>query len=262
MRRLFGPLFLHASLGVLGCGALGLSACGSGGDGSAAAAPDAGTAMGTADAHTDPGRGDAALGSLDFSQPIYPLTVGSTWTYRITDSDGVLGEKTVTATGEELVGGDGPHAADTAVKLVSDRGKELTYSWVHGNGERVVRFREQVLDAATGAVKTETVYDPERLIADVSSERRSAGASWLEVFGERATDLEDGTPTASSETRESWQVLSAAEEVTVPAGTFIAIVLQKSSAAKAKQYWFVPGIGKVKESGGQLEELASYAIAD
>jgi hypothetical protein len=50
--------------------------------------------------------------------------------------------------------------------------------------------------------------------------------------------------------------------VTVPAGTFTAVYLQKVSATggSAKTYWYVPGVGKVKESGGQLEELVSYSL--
>ena len=52
-------------------------------------------------------------------------------------------------------------------------------------------------------------------------------------------------------------------DVTVPAGTFTAVYIQKVSATggSAKTYWYVPGVGKVKELGGQLEELVSYSLA-
>jgi hypothetical protein len=49
--------------------------------------------------------------------------------------------------------------------------------------------------------------------------------------------------------------------VTVPAGTFTAIYLQKASGGgTTKTYWYVPGVGKVKEDGGQLEELVSHEL--
>jgi hypothetical protein len=253
-RRILSNLFFGASL-------LGLAACGGDGGGDAPTDGDGGTSTEQDASSGGSDGGDGEAGSLDFSKAIYPLTTGSSWTYRITEADGTTSEKTVTAEAEETVGGDGPHAADKAVKLISDRGAELTVSWVHSDGERVVRYREQVLDSATSAVESEEVYDPERVIADVTSEHRSTGASWLEVFNTTSTNLKKGTPAETTEERENWQVVSAAEEVTVPAGTFTAIVVQKSGTTKPKQYWFVPGVGKVKETGGQTEELAEYSIA-
>jgi hypothetical protein len=37
-------------------------------------------------------------------------------------------------------------------------------------------------------------------------------------------------------------------------------VLQKAGSSTAKTYWYVRGIGKVKETGGQTEELVSYEV--
>jgi len=51
------------------------------------------------------------------------------------------------------------------------------------------------------------------------------------------------------------------QTVTVPAGTFDnAIVLARTSDGSEKFYWFVAGVGKVKEEGGQTEELVSYQV--
>ena len=56
-------------------------------------------------------------------------------------------------------------------------------------------------------------------------------------------------------------LLNAAKvKVTVPAGTFDAVVLIKSTATGSKTYWYVPGVGKVKETGGQTEELVSFDV--
>ncbi|HKU43219.1 MAG TPA: hypothetical protein VJR89_33895 [Polyangiales bacterium] len=49
--------------------------------------------------------------------------------------------------------------------------------------------------------------------------------------------------------------------MTVPAGTFSAVVIEKVGGTSTERHWFVRGIGKVKEqSGAQLEELTSYKL--
>ena len=39
-----------------------------------------------------------------------------------------------------------------------------------------------------------------------------------------------------------------------------AVVLKRTGAQNEKVYFFVPGVGKVKEVGGQSEELVSYVV--
>ena len=60
--------------------------------------------------------------------------------------------------------------------------------------------------------------------------------------------------------RDPWTVDAVSQMVTVPAGTFRAIVLTKAGGSSLKTYWYVPGVGKVKETGGQTEELVSYEV--
>jgi hypothetical protein len=251
--RIFRSVCLSTCLG------LAASACGDGGSSSDPGTTDGG-AGNAADAAADAAA--AADASVDFAAgPLLPLTIGSRWTYRVTDADGTVSEKTLTASAKESVGGDGPNAATSAVKLVADRGTELTYSWVGASGDKAVRYREQVLDSATLEVKTEDVWDPSRIYVDGSADHRSEGASWLEVYNETSTNVKKATAPVTAEVRERWTVISAAESVTVPAGTFTAIVFQKAGATKLKQYWYVPGVGKIKETGGQTEELSDYQIA-
>lgn len=61
---------------------------------------------------------------------------------------------------------------------------------------------------------------------------------------------------------ESWSIRSDAEEVTVPAGTFRAVVVVRHAEDPAddKTYWFANGVGKVKESGGKTEELVDCGV--
>jgi hypothetical protein len=88
------------------------------------------------------------------------------------------------------------------------------------------------------------------------------GASFLETYDE--TKLVPGMESTTATRGDRWTVLVASESVTVPAGTFDAIKLMRvsSSQGAVKTYWFAKNVGKVKEEGGQLEELESYEVAE
>jgi len=109
-------------------------------------------------------------------------------------------------------------------------------------------------------LELEEHWDPYKLHIDGTAEHRVGGATWLIIYQE--TKLPVGGAPETHEAHDRWTILSACESVTVPAGTFTAIYIQKVSATggSAKTYWYVPGVGKVKESGGQLEELVSYSL--
>jgi hypothetical protein len=218
---------------------------------------DGGSTPSSSGTGSDAGSASADNLKVDYTKgPLMPLSIGSTWTYRVTDGD-KIDEKKLTAEKSEAVGGTGPNAGKTAVKLVADRVDELTVSWVAADGDRVLRYREQVVDVATQAVEKEDVWEPYRLYADGTEAHRGQGATWLEEHTETTT--KDGVAETST-ISERWTVQSAAESVTVPAGTFTAVVFTKAGASKLKTYWYVPGVGKVKETGGQTEELSAYAI--
>jgi hypothetical protein len=75
------------------------------------------------------------------------------------------------------------------------------------------------------------------------------------------TKLPVGGQPTTHEARDRWTVLSESEMITVPAGTFDAVVLQKVGGTSSKMYWYVRGLGKVKETGGQTEELTSWTVS-
>jgi hypothetical protein len=55
------------------------------------------------------------------------------------------------------------------------------------------------------------------------------------------------------------------EPVTVPAGTFNCLRVRRRASQQDgsdKTYWFAKGVGKVKEVGGQTEELTSVTIPE
>jgi hypothetical protein len=94
----------------------------------------------------------------------------------------------------------------------------------------------------------------------MTEERLTEGAEWVEAY--RETKLPVGLTPTTTHSTERWRVVAADEAVEVPAGTFQALVVEKISGAAAKRYWFVSGIGKVKETGTQTEELTDYELVE
>jgi len=209
---------------------------------------------------TDPGSGTIDTGCLAATGAMLPWNVGNSWTFAVND-EGVVSTKVTTIGDLEPVGGTGPNAAVQANKVITAKGvMDQTISWQAPDGDNVVRYREQSFSASTGDLELEEYWEPSKLHIDGTAAHRVTGATWLQVYQE--TKLPVGGTPETHEAHDRWDVLSACESVTVPAGTFTAIYLQKVSATggSTKTYWYVPGIGKVKESGGQLEELVSYSL--
>lgn len=211
----------------------------------------------------EPGKSSGSAGSGNMPPaggPLLPWTEGNRWTYRVTQ-DGVVSDKVTTVGAEEPVGGEGPYADVRANKVTTRKrnGADLTESWQARDGDRVLRYRERSYSASTGEFELEEHWDPYKLHVDGSPERLSDGNSWLEEYEE--TKLPVGQSPSLSTRRDRWKVVSVAESVTVPAGTFDAVVIQKLGTDTPKTYWYVPGVGKVKETGGQTEELTDYELA-
>jgi len=189
-----------------------------------------------------------------------PWAEGNTWTYRVTNN-GEVTMKVVTIGAEEKVGGKGPHKDDLAFKVVTKKGEsDQTISWQAADGDRVLRYREQSFHATTGELELEEHWAPYKLHFDGTSAHTEDGASWLEGYDETKI-YTSGKPDETVSQRDRWIVDSHSEKVTVPAGTFDAVVVQKAGGSDIKTYWYVRGIGKVKESGGQTEELVSYKVS-
>jgi hypothetical protein len=209
----------------------------------------------------DPGaeNGDSDAGPR--TERLFPFQTGNTWTYRVTGADGVT-SKVHTIGEQEAVGGTGPNAAELAFRVVTTKGTDgtdETVSWQVALGDRVVRYREQAFSAGSGALELEEHWAPHKLRVPESADQTRAGASFLEEYSE--TKLPVGGAPTTSIVGERWDVLSENESVTVPAGTFEAVVLRKSGGQAQKSYWYAPGVGKVKETGSQTEELVSYDLA-
>jgi hypothetical protein len=204
--------------------------------------------------------GNATDGGGDAPLALLPWAAGNSWTYRVTDKDEGVTEKVTTIGDEETIGGDGPHADEKAFKVETKKGAmDQTISWQRDLDGKIVRMRELSYSAKTGELELEEYWDPYKLHIDGTAEHLKAGATWLEEYDE--TKVPAGASASTAVARDRWSVDSVSESVTVPAGTFDAIVLQKAGGSNLKTYWYVPGVGKVKETGGQTEELVSYKVA-
>lgn len=202
--------------------------------------------------------GDGGSGPTS-SATLLPWSVGNSWTYKVTE-DGQTSSKVTTIGAEEPVGGSGPHKDALAFKVVTTKGAaDMTISWQAHVEDRIVRYREQSFHEKTGALELEEHWDPAKLHVDDSAAHKLAGASWLEDYSETKHDPATSVDRTSNE-RDRWTIESSDQTIVVPAGTFRAVVIHKAGGSSAKTYWYVPGVGKVKETGGQTEELMSYEV--
>jgi hypothetical protein len=209
--------------------------------------------------------GEGGAGGADNAPegPLLPWAVGNKWTYKIT-KDGVVSLKTTTIGDLEPVGGDGPNAELMAYHVITAKGSDLndhTESWQapsEDEPERILRFREQAFDATSGKLELEEYWEPAKLHIDGTAEHTEQDATWLESYIE--TKLPVNLTPSSHEARERWTVLDSDATVEVPAGTFEhAIHLQKIGGS-TKEYWYLRGVGKLKETGSQTEELTEYSL--
>ena len=240
-------------------------ACGSEDPGEDNGNSTGGTPGGGSSAGGTPGAGGSSGSPAMSRGPLLPWTVGNSWTYRATE-DGTVTTKRTTVGELEAVGGTGPNKdkmANVVITHKNDTGDGVdldeTRSWQALEGDRVVRYREQSFSRSTKALELEEFWDPHKLHVDSSAERVAVGATWLESYKENKIRV-GGQASYDIATNDRWFV-DGVESITVPAGTFEAVVLRKvSGSMNEKKYWYVPNVGKVKETGGQTEELTEYQV--
>ncbi|HEX8436639.1 hypothetical protein [Archangium sp.] len=187
-------------------------------------------------------------------QSLWPLTRGTTWTYRISDPTRGTFEKRVEVLGEQTV----PETAMKAISVRSTQPHLEELSWQIDMNGVVVRLREE--DRKAGALARVTTWSP-ATVKGISAEQPQ-GWSYTSDIRE-LTRNGDGS-TEDKDKTYVWSVEAVNDTVTTPAGTFTnAIRLKRARGDKENQertYWLVPGIGKVKETGERLEELVSYDV--
>jgi len=188
---------------------------------------------------------------------LFPLKVGATWSYAITDAQtGPAGTKTQTITGTTTlpnISGD-VFVAETQKPTAGQR----TVSYQQDIGPAVIRYSEDVFFNTTKIYSE--IYNPYKLRAPKAPVEVGTGCTF--VYHER--DLDGAGATLSEIDKSESFVVEAIESVTVPAGPFnnaIKIHRTSQTTQSDKLFWYVEDVGKIKEVGsGQTEELSSYSI--
>ena len=193
---------------------------------------------------------------------LHPLALGASWTYRVIDAEtGVETTKTRTVEAFEDVGDRKAGITAWRMRVENENGFSLSWQEDLGPEVGVVRHREQSFET-DGTLEKDEFYEASKFRVDESPAHRVAGATWSETYVQ--TKVKPGEPEEASEETRNWYVVAPSESITVPAGTFTAIRLHRTSpgAETDKTYWFVEGIGPVKEidAGAEELELVSWTI--
>jgi hypothetical protein len=193
------------------------------------------------------------------SDSYFPLVSGNSWAYVVIDQESdETSSKTQRVEGREPVPG---REEIVAYRLTTEKaGAISTVSWQDERDLELVRFLEHSLDF-DGSVRAIESYDPYKLRLDQKPEHLNVGATFSQEYAETHTNVVEQT-TSELAKHEEWLVEAVDEMVTVPAGTFECLRLRRSGDATQpiKTFFFARGVGKIKETGGQTEELASYEL--
>jgi hypothetical protein len=253
-------------------GSGGEAATGSGGgtvagSGGTTVAGSGGTTVTCSGGTTATGNGGAmATGNGSFEPPI----MGATWTYATsdTDKDGGVADRTKTVSVEANEGVPGRTGVMAWRFHTVVPGDQDQLTWQADTETAIVRYRDDVYTAgstASSALQSYSMYAPSKLRIDITPAHLVTGVTYTESFTETDVDATDGNASTTTAQTSAWKVIDAAESVTVPAGTFTSVHIQKlngTSGAVDKDYWFVRGVGKVKETShaGRTEVLSAYTI--
>jgi hypothetical protein len=224
-----------------------------------------GTAPPVTDAGNGNGTGNGNGGPVVTTGSLWPLTQGSSWTYRVS-GQGKEGqekppfEKTVRVLGPSAV----PEVGGTAVKVEDAEPEKVETSWQREENGIVFRVREEDRLVGSGTLTQVRTWEPSTVKALAAM---PPSLDW--TYSRPVVEVTEFPLEKVEEEKERtwvWRVLALEEEVTVPAGTFKALKVQRyrlnseGAEAKGRTFWLVPGVGKVREDGERLEELLRYDV--
>lgn len=197
-----------------------------------------------------------------FEDTLYPLADGATWTYLAKTSSGqVLGMEEVEMVEIEWEGQQAFLQSDSP----SAQGKWTEAVLMRIGEDEVFRVHKEI--QTPQGTQTIVDYDPGFV---------RANDAWSEVdqfqqyeYTRTQTDG-DGLNESIEPRGHAYTVLAVGEEVTVPAGTFDTIKIERIRTAGTNVgerviFWYARGVGKVKEdrpAEQKLEELVSASIPD
>lgn len=210
---------------------------------------ESGTSMGeTDDTTTAPG-----------DDPLCPMVDGASWSYVITNSGGqVLGMDDTSFVATTVEG----QAAFDQVDEPDAQG-DASVSTLIQQGDEV--FRVHRVESTNGATTGTFDYDPGFLRC--SNAWTDVGPA-QEYFYDRTASDANGQNPMTEPRGHTFEVVAVGEMVTVPAGTFETIKVERirtvgTEAGALVWFWFAPGVGKVREERPiemEIEELVSVSI--
>ncbi|RMH43845.1 MAG: hypothetical protein D6689_04115 [Deltaproteobacteria bacterium] len=198
--------------------------------------------------------GDCVPGS---SQRYLPIAVGATWSYSVYAVDA----PDVVTTKSQRITGTMPDPTDGVDVFVQETVKSTgrTVNWLAVDGDRVVR-RRQLDYTPDGALERTTLYEPPRLRLDESPAHTAAGATFEVSYTEIELDP-NGVEVDRRAITEQWVVLDADAPCPDAFADIDCLHVQRGQAGvPPKAFWFSRGIGKVREDGGQVEQLTACSL--
>jgi hypothetical protein len=187
---------------------------------------------------------------------LLPLAIGNLWEYRVTDPLSLSPTSKVSrVVGQSPM--SGAKSSVTAFVIESTTGASRSRVFVEPRPGFALRHREEEYRA--NALAEWKVFTPGALRGP--TDLPALGQTFSEAFSEEV-HAPDGSLKKTKGEAYVWTVERLDEAVTVPAGTFSAVRLRrkKTDSAKEKVTWWAPGVGKVKESAEELEELVRFHV--
>lgn len=180
---------------------------------------------------------------VDEEKSHYPLLAGASWEYQVVDVNGVeLRKEIVEATKD-------PDAKDGVQIILTDNEDsegERTKSKIRRIGQGAFRVHKDIL--VSGEIAESVDYDPGFVRFDEAWTKLSKGES-RDYSYERSTSLEKGK---EEQRGHRYTVKGKEVKIKVPAGVFTCVHISRerltgASAGEIVEYWFAPGVGKVRE---------------
>jgi hypothetical protein len=191
-----------------------------------------------------------------------PLKEGIKWTYKVTDTGNASVSSKVTTVGapEKVPGAVKGGVTAFKVTTAKDSSKgvgDQTISWQQDCGLSVARHLERSFNPGETTFNLEEWWDPFKLRLDEHPDHLKVGS--YDVTYDEFHQAVGGMRTTQKRS-ERWTVYSVGQPYTVLGKKYddcleIGRRGTDQGATSDKRYWFCKGVGKVKETGGQLEEL-------
>lgn len=180
---------------------------------------------------------------------LFPVAVGNRWEFVVSEAGSPDSLKVQSITG----------TAGSGFNFETQRGAAKTVSVQRLDGTKLVRVSEVSYDGPT--VVERLTFTPPALRVETANPK--LGDTYETDHTENHVDEDGNVIGLGARKLESFIVEAIDEAITVPAGTFVCVRLRRTTVGGAsKTFWYAPGIGKIREVGGQTESLKSHSLVD